>query len=177
VTSRGEGGCRIYLPTRELAERAATEEMAMGDVETIADFANSRIEAPRTGEKESIADVASRADVPKVNLSDKQIATGINTDAPFVVRNTVLIVPIQLLPFASARAIANINTGADVGENVPQITTTGPTINVATAHATTPMNIWGQHGKVVAGGLQGVSRHGTSVGIFERIRRNGQEVP
>jgi len=31
ATSRGEGGCRIHLPTRKMAERAATDEMTASD--------------------------------------------------------------------------------------------------------------------------------------------------
>jgi len=37
-----------------------------------------------------------------------------------------------------------------VVEDISRITTTGATISVATAHATTPINTWGQHGFVVA---------------------------
>jgi len=151
VTRRGERGCRIHLPTRELAERAATKEMAMDDVEMMTDFTNSHVEAPRTGEKEkSISDATSGADIPKETLAGKRTVTAINIDAPFVVRNTVVKVPVQLLPTTSARALANNRTGAEEVENILQTTTTGSTTNVVTAHATRPINIWGQHGKVVA---------------------------
>jgi len=146
-----------------MAERAATDEMAASDVATVTEFANSRFEASEMGETtKPESDVANRANVPTGTSAGKKGATDINADAttnpcpatacdaPFIVRNTVLNVLVQLLPNTSARAIANVNVDEDVVENIPQIMTTGATINVATAHATRPINAWGQHGFVVA---------------------------
>jgi len=98
---------------------------------------------------------------------------------PFVAVNAVVNVPVQLLPIANTRAIVNINTGADVGENIPQIMTTGPTINVATAHATTPINIWGQHGKVVSEVykvLAGMEPPWGSFGVYKEMARRFPEI-
>jgi len=120
VTSRGEGGCRVYLPTRETAERAATDETAAGDAEAVTEVASSRFEASGMGERaKPISHVANRVHVPTETSAGEKSTTEIKADAttyptiaydaPFVVRNTVLNVPVRLLPTTSARAIANVN--------------------------------------------------------------------
>jgi len=113
------------------------------------------------GEKpKPISHVENRRPVPTGTPADKRNTTEINADAttyptiaydaPFVVTNAVVNVPVRLLPTTSERAITNVNRKADVGEDISLIPKTGATTIVATAHATTPINTWGQHGFVVA---------------------------
>jgi len=157
AASRSDGGCRILLPTHEV-ERTATDEMATGEETAIV-----RSEPTGTARRKETASYAvNETGVPQRSAASGKETTVVNTDtttypcpaiafgAPFVVRNTVVNVPVQLLSTTSACATSNINREADVGGDIALRPTVGATTTVATVHAATSMNAWGQHGFVIA---------------------------
>jgi len=126
---RGIGGCRIYLPTRDMVKCTAD------------DFVPACDEVAHNREEKSEA-------VPRFDI-DTTVGPSSATATPFVIRSTTLNVPVQLRSHANKDDTAikkvrpiSIEESRGANANISEL-------NVATTTATT-MNEWGRHGYIVA---------------------------
>jgi len=134
ATTRGTGGCRVHLPTRETAECAAIEELRANRESTTV--------VREVASLESAGLVKSARTKTITGATANQTAT-IARDIPFVTINAAVRIPAQLLTPPQPRASKNENEREVMMEVVREAATTRTTSDGGTSTTINPTNEWG----------------------------------